>query len=354
MNFFRFLETLNIQNLGFNDLFILKLDNLKYLDIDNCKNITIDENSCENIIKLYIYGNIIKPNNLLRLPKVKYLDISSNDSIIDTKSLNNLKYLKCKNENFFLKINNQKLEVLKLIQQNVLKKEITNKVFEKIISIKTLKEVRMVTGELHDDDISRIQGENASVQFLKCISHNLENKNSLCLYNLQKKFPNLNDFTLINISEIENILEIKENSDCKIKKLNITLNGNIKLYCGKYEELEIISFKNCQQNIKNIDFPIFDANCKVIFKSLKTFHYDDSQLIPDKFLNNLYNNLDKMPNLKDFELQCNPEIYSVDTKLYSKYIEKLAKMNLEHLLFKLKKGEEFNSIDELKNVYPAL
>ena len=50
-------------------------------------------------------------------------------------------------------------------------------------------------GILCDNEISKIKGENNSIKILRYMYHNIiQYESKVCAYNLQKKFPNLNDF----------------------------------------------------------------------------------------------------------------------------------------------------------------
>ena len=72
--------------------------------------------------------------------------------------------------------------------------------------------------KIDNDEISRIKGENISINKLKV---NWKNKNSDCiLFNLQKKLPNLTNIDIYyKIDKKDNIiLEMKEYSECKLIK----------------------------------------------------------------------------------------------------------------------------------------
>ena len=59
-------------------------------------------------------------------------------------------------------------------------------------------------------------------------------------------------------------------------------------------------------DISKNNFPIFNDNCKIIFKSLKSFCFTSEGCYRFDFniLNNIYNNMDFMPNLKSMTLKC--------------------------------------------------
>ena len=53
-------------------------------------------------------------------------------------------------------------------------------------------------------------------------------------------------------------------------------------------------------------FPVLSNNCNLIFKSLKylKFNFEICFEVDINNVKNLYNNLDKIPNLKYFQLRC--------------------------------------------------
>ena len=82
-------------------------------------------------------------------------------------------------------------------------------------------------------------------------------------------------------------------------KLNLLKSYNYKLY----EKLENIEFnfyyREGKNEIKDF-FPIFNDKCPVEFLSLTFFRLDMSGKLDIDILKNVYNNIDKMPNLKKF------------------------------------------------------
>jgi len=113
---------------------------------------------------------------------------------------------------------------------------------------------------------------------------------------------------------------------------------------------EVSNLKDC--------FPIFNDKCKVIFKSLNTF--DFSKPIEKEtnleLFQNIYNNLDKMPNLKIFKFIIN--IRDIKEDLYKNFIKKLFTLKLDEIFIIIKKYsfdlEEFYSKDQLQKIYPEI
>ena len=103
--------------------------------------------------------------------------------------------------------------------------------------------------------------------------------------------------------------------------------------------------------------PIFNENCNVIFKSLTKFHFN--YLTNRKFklniLNNVFNNIACMRNLKDFLLFCYND---VSDDFREKFIKKLLLLNLTNIYFRIDnnkdKKDEMFSENELKIINPNI
>lgn len=134
-------------------------------------------------------------NEILNLPNLEYLTYmtGSYNYIIDLKSCNKLKYFKG-NKNFFFDIKDKPLEIIDLQEQIKEKDENINwadfekKIIEELISMKTLKEIKICLTNLNIE-ISKYLEKNIGVEKLSIFW----NKNINCckLNNFQKLFPNI-------------------------------------------------------------------------------------------------------------------------------------------------------------------
>ena len=210
------------------------------------------------------------------------------------------------------------------------------------------------------NDIGEDFGQNNSVNKIYL---NLQRNNKDCiLFKFQSKFPNLSDLT-IELPEKKNInnyptnLNIVENDKCKINNIHLKgINLEIQLYCACFEKLVKFDF-DLSAEVDNMDqyFPLFNENCNVIFKSLTFFKFK-AKYLEYRPLNNLCNNLDKMPNLKHFELYCQ-EFFRIDKHnllqlLYENLLEKIKSKKIDYIKIEVVtnlylKG---NKIDQRKNV----
>ena len=136
---------------------------------------------------------------------------------------------------------------------------------------------RLEQNNASNENANSNQGENKSVIEATIF---WKNRNNDCIiYNLQNKFPNIAKLTINhrvkNKNNSEVIIEIKENKDSKVNKLNLNnLNyKTTKLYCQPFENLIKIKIF-LEDEILNLKrtLPIFSDDCKIIFKSLKSFH----------------------------------------------------------------------------------
>ena len=359
------LEILELKGFKFKSVFILKLKNLKNLNLKNCDNFAFDEKSCQKLKYLYLQDcAIVETGKLVKLPELEECFIQSSmslkrryNSIIDFASLEKLRILTAETCDF-TKIENTQLEKVILYSYNV-SDEIEKIMFEKIFSISTLRDLSIEIKALGDDDISEISGENCSLSIL-----NIKWYNQFCdcnIINIQNKFPNASYISLFTPYKKKNTtLEIKENPKCKIDKFSLNIGGNkdISFYCMSYDKLILINFYvSCE--IINIlkSFPLFNDKCQVKFSSLTHFKYTNYSIgVSMDFLDNLYNNFEMLPSLRYFEFNCIAN--DIDEKFYHKFIRLILPLNLSYVNFAIRKNSsepnDLYSEDDLKELFPDL
>ena len=324
--------------------FILKLTNLKHLKLFKCSNIYFIENNFLKLKYLCLMSNHLtyKENELLKFPELNTLisdyEGSNYDSIMDLANLKNLKIFKGKSEHFLSLNNSESLE--KLIIYSFGKQEL-----KKIISLKALQEIEI--NEIFDNQLE-YYGKNPSVKKLKiCCCKSRGNFN--LLYFLEN-FPNLNDLT-IDINCIEPLFTceweshskkydeqiiIKEDSKSMINKILINLKSEgyvIKFNCAPYQNLEYIDLIIDRLDINNL--PFFLNKCdNISFDSLKFFSFE-AVSITEEIMDNLYYNIDKMPNLIDFQLVCHHRLYKAEI-YYKSFIKKVLSLKfIQSLVFNI-------------------
>ena len=359
------LEILELKGFKFKSVFILKLKNLKNLNLKNCDNFAFDEKSCQKLKYLYLQDcAIVETGKLVKLPELEECFIQSSmslkrryNSIIDFASLEKLRILTAETCDF-TKIENTQLEKVILYSYNV-SDEIEKIMFEKIFSISTLRDLSIEIKALGDDDISEISGENCSLSIL-----NIKWYNQFCdcnIINIQNKFPNASYISLFTpYKKKDTTLEIKENPKCKIDKFSLNIGGNkdISFYCMSYDKLILINFYvSCE--IINIlkSFPLFNDKCQVKFSSLTHFKYTNYSIgVSMDFLDNLYNNFEMLPSLRYFEFNCIAN--DIDEKFYHKFIRLILPLNLSYVNFAIRKNSsepnDLYSEDDLKELFPDL
>ena len=230
-----------------------------------------------------------------------------------------------------------------------------------------MKKINLDLSIIDDEEISKIQGENNSVIILEI---NWQNELSSCiLNNLISKFPELNNLQ-IHISflddyfmDLENVplLKITENPNSKINKFSLNIEQffrNIQFYCISFEKLVEVIF-DIEIDIKNIKeaFPIFNNKCKMIFKSLKKFHfrnYSENKEYNYQIINNIYKNFHCLPNLENFLLDY---VKPIKEDLVKKFIKKILYLKIKIIHFIIKdiyKPVDPYSEDELKEIWPEI
>ena len=123
-----------------------------------------------------------------------------------------------------------------------------------------------------------------------------------------------------------NKIIIEENENSKINNIKFNLHPKygitIKLNCLPYNILK--SFDLYTDYIEIDNFPFFKSKCNIIFNCLESFHLSlidwDVELREKKkeeLIENLYKNIDKMPNLTDFYFNFNCE--NINENFYIKF-----------------------------------
>ena len=372
LNNFKSLELLNLTGFKFTKTFVLKLSNLKKLTLDSCENIDFEENIFSNIIKLNLYHcSINKPKSLLAIPNLEECELTYYDgeseqkyySIFDISSFKKLKkFVGDPCDFIYLEENN--LEYVKLISYTEVSSEDRTKVLKKLVSLKNLKELILEFGPIVDSEILWIIGKNYSVEKMKI--NWVKQNNDLIIYNLQDKFGKLSNIEMTS-PEYENnhkiILKIIENRNCRINKfyLEAGMYHNIEFYCQPFEILiEIkLTLNGKVINIKDA-LPIFNKECKVIFRALNVFELrtlSDHEVLLYA-IENLCNNLNCMPNLSKLLIDCSIQ-ENIDKEFYANFIKKCLELKLKNLYFSIKKTADESKIipyskEELEKIYPNL
>ena len=370
LNEFKSFENLKLNGFDLEQKFELKINRLKTLDIEDCSNIYLkeDKNIHLKSLKISDFGQFSLSKSLLKLPKLEYLSIIDHKIIeddeyelpFDLKSLISLKKLLVFNGMFKEVQKLPSLEYLEYIDFFGLFKS----TFEKIVSMKTLKEVTLdINGILDLDGISKIKAQNISITKLTFHYFCKNNCKQCDISDLQNKFPNVSDLNLVFdfynkfSSEPfgENPIKIEENPNCKINKISLKVTGREKItfYCqpfGSLEKIEII-FRDPRIHLIDISYflPMFKSNSEIVYKSLVELNLNFGFSLSLKEFKNLSNSINNMPNLKKFFLYFNLD--KISRKDYEKFIRKLLSLNLEiikintYILY-----DEVYSFKELQNI----
>ena len=359
------LETLSLKSFKFKTTFIFNLKNLDKLILKNCENFTFEEDSCLNLRALYISDCIVEnPTSLLKMPELEECRLLPNligvkqtfSSIIDFKSLKNVKGITAEIGDFINMEETSLTNVNLYSYENSYEYEKT--MLEKLISTSTLKEISIELKEIDDYVISEFQGKNVSVTNIDIKW--LNEKKDCIIDNLQKKFLNLNTINILtSYKRCQSTLDIRENPECKVVNFSLKIGGkkNIILYCQSFENLVSVDFYvNGDVNIID-SFPLFMEDSEVIFKSLTYFKYTNySNQTSLLFLQNLYNNFDNMPILKNFEFHGVTQ--DITLEIYKIILRKILLMKLDSINFSIKQnlsdGNLLYSEYELRGMFPDI
>ena len=132
----------------------------------------------------------------------------------------------------------------------------------------------------------------------------------------------------------------------------------IELNCMPYNILK--SFDLYTDYIEIDNFPFFKSKCNIIFNCLESFHFslnDKDGVLREKIkkeelIENLYKNIDKMPNLTDFYFNFICE--NINENFYIKFIEKVLTLKSLKKIFININNSKFNEYLELdlKQFFP--
>ena len=319
LNNFKLLSILHLDNISCENVFILKINSLKQLKLFSCENIAIDNDTCLNVVYLSISNTqLLKLNSFLKFPNVEYYESLSFDDIDNTSIIDFSSFKKINkfhgDINEFIYLDSKNLLDLLLQIKESFDFEIQKIAIGKISLINNLKHlcINYLNWNGQIDYLLNIKIKMHSLTIITL--YGIECKNNL-IFKLQEIFPNLtrvniticNDDSRKYLDESSN-LEIKESPSSKINSINIPILGNYsdKIYIQSYENLKDLSFdiKYKIKNLKNF-FPIFNDECNINFKSLKSLSITfNSNIEMDlNIVNNIIHHLDKLPNLKDIYLK---------------------------------------------------
>ena len=366
--------------------------NLKYLYVSNCDSIILSKNCFANmeIINLFRLRNfdIDDHNKKIKLPnlvkfKVSFCGHNCNEvlnyNLFDLTSCSKLKYYLPRIDlSTFLSLGETLLEKVYISTtryDQLIDKQSEINMIQKLLEIKTLKEIKIEITQLIEKDIELIKGENLSVEKLIVVINPIDGpgyyyNNAPHIINLcciQKKFPNLKEFQVYHETDHSGIcnLEINPDSNSKIIKIKFSECGkgddygyDTKFNIAPYEDLISIEFGCMETSFKYEQcLPLFKEKCDSIFKSLKEFKFV-SRICPGKFdlkfITNIINNIDKMPNLNRFVFIAKCKI---DEVTFKKIMEKLLFSDVKNIELCLNPNVNIireYSVIEIENLFKGI
>ena len=322
--------------------FELKLKNLKILTLKNCSYVSLEQNIGKNMKKLILSNcKINLPKILLQLPEIEECFLKNKDTvfrkIIDFKSLKKLKKILINSYEFSEIDNNSQIEDIELYELNGF---INKNIIKKICSFKTIKNINLELKKIKEiimEEISPCESVTNMTIKIETISGN----ESESINNLYKIFPNLLKIIIEASNKYyfdANEIKIEENINSKIKEIycNISSKICINIYCQSYETVKALYIKTAE-NLINFDkvFPVFNNKCDINLVSLNYLHIEIQEGIDVKILKNIYNNIDKLPNLKYLYLDLIISDINIKKQFYDELIKKILDLDLKYLYVKI-------------------
>ena len=379
INNLKSLENLYMNNYYFDVDFVLKLYNLKILKLYFISNLGFDNLNPYRIKYLKLKcGRLSDKISGINFPELEIglLNRYDNSSfytsihkIINFNNLNNLKKLVIDYDDFkdmeiFYLPSLEELEIINESRLLFFDEREEKDMIKKLLLINTLKKLVLQLKYINNDELLKIEEKNYSITEL-ILDWN-QPKNECIMDGIHKLFPNLINLEINSIfckyneyQVIPTTLFMKEDHNCKIIKFKLYGEGNknIDFNFQSYETIKDfnIKIKNSIENLES-SFPIFNNKSKIIFKSLNKFKINIEN-ISLNILENIYNNLINMPNIKIISIICGCK--EITKAFYDKLIIKLLQMNLDKikLIIKdnnLKSGADRYLRKELKELYPNI
>ena len=373
INEFKSLKYLYLNGFHFTQNLVINLQNLEEISIIYCRGIKIIFDEMNKNIKFLkiVASSIESSGKSIDLPNLETIILDTNlmqfNNIIDFSSFKKIEKF-CGSYDYLNNMNLAFLKNLELTDIDVNKDKIKEfaSIFQRIINLENLKEIKLNIRHLSPEYFNDIKGQNKYVTNLKIIF----NENILvdALNILLKIFPNITEIDINSIYnsfiDIKKIEEIKMEENIKITKMNFNFDF---LYIIKFNFLSFeniielkLKFTLINLNISDINkfINIFNSNNPIKFSSLKILSLIENNNVfgsgekdIERFLNTAINKL--MPNLEDLTLKC--------TRLYEKYYynqlyEKILLFNLKRIDLKLINPDSYHtySLKELKEMFPKI
>ena len=373
INNFSNLLYLELNGFKFQKNLILALNNITSLILRNSSGIILsDSDKLDNLIisntTIIKNKSLSKFKNLENFELINYRNNQDFNTIIDFSQLISLKNLVCLPHDFIFLTENCLVENIDLIGLGEdTSEDIEKKVIEIIFKLNHLKSINFCIN--YNIDLEEIIEKNDTNKSLKSMhimfKEIMESQN---ISKFIKKFENLSELKIdMNIGEEEAVMEINiyEDKKCKIDKLSLYGLGfeKLEITCGLYSDLiELIFNENGEISNLEESFPLFQKNCEFKFNKLNKFIYSNWEIFqfetPLQVIENVYNNLNKIDNLKIFEFSCICK--GTSKEFYEKFVKKLLEMKLDYIKFNIIKTDEEDQIidtdnytdEELIELYP--
>ena len=357
LNNLKSLKHIHFSYLTLNQKFIIKLDKLETIYLENCKNIYLDNNT-SNVNVKYLYTRNLngkddgKKNNeesivdnyKYEFPNIEQLSIYDSEINIDFSSLKKLKKLGF--EDISLLENVVKYAPLEnFIPLRGFNIENERKIIDIIFSKKTLKNIRVDFGTIPNEDLNKIKDINDNINNMNLII----SKYDFDIQCFLRKFNSLKELSILsNLSYEYECIEIEHDENINIEKVNIDVNYNKKIYfsCSKIQSLFLnIDYVNVNT------FPLFNEECDITFSSLRELSLNCTGYESEpEVLYNMCKNLDRCLKLE--KLNLNLIVIDLEPESYLKFVEKIVSKRLRYCYIFVSDSEEMYTLKELNEMFP--
>ncbi len=179
INDFKSLKVLKLTNFEFNNVLTLKISNLEELYLNNCKTIAFTDDACPNLKKLSLISNTIQSDIKIKCPVLNELQFYGDYcNILDYNSLTKLKNLFIE----YCDIDKYTVSPLEYVSFERSNFKIEKENLRKLISVKTLRKIKIKLSEINDNEIAKIEDKNYSVEELNIICYNQKTDCEILIY----------------------------------------------------------------------------------------------------------------------------------------------------------------------------
>ena len=339
---------------------LINLPKLETIILNFCENIDfLHEIVDKNVKYLELFNTALKSTKAHIFENLEELKISKSSNYIidiDFTYLKKLKKFIVSNVSLV-----EKIDLFPLLEEftflpNVLYSFLSDngKIFNLILSNKTIKKINIELPYLTDNDLETIFIINENINDISLIKEKDHN------YNIElflKKFSNIKKLKIESKNNEDSSFSIKKDNNIIIEELEMP-NPIISLSFS-FSNLQTLSLSFSQHNYSYQNFSLFNSDCNTKFNNLENLNISIYEPICMKLLTNFGNNTKYFKYIKKFKFKFNID-EDIEQNTYFSFIDQLLSLKLVeiHISFDINGWDEFYKIhfkfyrrDELKNYF---